>query len=165
MLSLEVRFGLSVAFRSFRRHVTPYGIVGRYGVARPGVLFKAVIAAGSHLFPSRTEKLSPLAPMVLHTRGRVGSRHFSERAPTSERMSGLLRIRLRYRYRFRLRACFRYRFRYRYRFRFRACLPRGSGLGRIEERVCGSGISECRYSDIPSFREVYISSSRDAVNS
>ena len=80
-------------------------------------------------------------------------------------MSGLLRIRLRYRYRFRLRACFRYRFRYRYRFRFRACLPRGSGLGRIEERVCGSGISECRYSDIPSFREVYISSSRDAVNS
>ena len=36
---------------------------------------KAVIAAGSHLFPSRTEKLSPLAPMVLHTRGRVGSRH------------------------------------------------------------------------------------------
>ena len=39
---------------------------------------KAVIAAGSHLFPSRTEKLSPLAPMVLHTRGRVGSRHFSE---------------------------------------------------------------------------------------
>ena len=41
---------------------------------------KAVIAAGSHLFPSRTEKLSPLAPMVLHTRGRVGSRHFSEEA-------------------------------------------------------------------------------------
>ena len=27
---------------------------------------KAVIAAGVHLFPSRTEKLSPLAPMVLH---------------------------------------------------------------------------------------------------
>ena len=44
---------------------------------------KAVIAAGSHLFPSRTEKLSPLAPMVLHTRGRVGSRHFSEEAPSS----------------------------------------------------------------------------------
>ena len=43
-------------------------------------IFKAVIAAGSHLFPSRTEKLSPLAPMVLHTRGRVGSRHFSEEA-------------------------------------------------------------------------------------
>ena len=28
---------------------------------------QAVIAAGSHLFPSRTEKLSPPAPMVLHT--------------------------------------------------------------------------------------------------
>ena len=29
-------------------------------------LIKAVIAAGIHLFPSRTEKLSPQAPMVLH---------------------------------------------------------------------------------------------------
>ena len=28
---------------------------------------KAVIAVGFYLFPSRTEKLSPLAPMVLHT--------------------------------------------------------------------------------------------------
>ncbi len=27
--------------------------------------YQVVIAAGSHLFPSRTEKLSPLAPMVL----------------------------------------------------------------------------------------------------
>ena len=35
----------------------------------------------------------------------------------------------------------------------------------MEVRVCGSGISEYRYSDISSFREVYISSSRDAVNS
>ena len=48
--------------------------------------FKAVIAAGSHLFPSRTEKLSPLAPMVLHTRGRVGSRHFYEK-PWNSAMS------------------------------------------------------------------------------
>ena len=32
------------------------------------------MAAGSHLFPSRTEKLSPLAPMVLPKGGRVGSR-------------------------------------------------------------------------------------------
>ena len=37
-----------------------------------------VIAPGFHLFPFRTEKLSPVAPMVLHTRGRVGSRLFSE---------------------------------------------------------------------------------------
>ena len=34
------------------------------------------MAAGFHLFPFRTEKLSPLSPMVLHTSGRVGSRHF-----------------------------------------------------------------------------------------
>ena len=27
---------------------------------------RVVIAAGFHLFPFRTEKLSPLAPMVLH---------------------------------------------------------------------------------------------------
>ena len=37
------------------------------------------IVAGFHLFPFRTEKLSPPAPMVLHTRGRVGSRRFSSR--------------------------------------------------------------------------------------
>ena len=36
--------------------------------------FQAVIAPGFHLFPFRTEKLSPSAPMVLHTRGRVGRR-------------------------------------------------------------------------------------------
>ena len=37
---------------------------------------QVVIVAGFHLFPFRTEKLSPPAPMVLHTRGRVGSRRF-----------------------------------------------------------------------------------------
>ena len=31
-------------------------------------------SVGDHLFPFRTEKLSPIAPMVLHTRGRVGRR-------------------------------------------------------------------------------------------
>ena len=51
--------------------------------------FKAVIAAGSHLFPSRTEKLSPLAPMVLHTRGRVGSRHFYEKPRAQQCVRGL----------------------------------------------------------------------------
>ena len=40
--------------------------------------------AGFHLFPFRTEKLSPPAPMVLHTRGRVGSRRFSEEALREE---------------------------------------------------------------------------------
>ena len=40
--------------------------------------------AGFHLFPFRTEKLSPPAPMVLHTRGRVGSRLFLERSPSRE---------------------------------------------------------------------------------
>ena len=37
--------------------------------------------AGFHLFPFRTEKLSPPAPMVLHTRGRVGSRRLFFRKP------------------------------------------------------------------------------------
>src|SRR5215217_8020806 len=38
----------------------------------------AVIATGKHLFPFRTEKLSPLAPMVLgeQSPGRVGRRPF-----------------------------------------------------------------------------------------
>ena len=35
---------------------------------------KVTIATGLHLFPFRTEKLSPLAPMVLLNCGRVGSR-------------------------------------------------------------------------------------------
>ena len=50
---------------------------------------QAVIAAGSHLFPSRTEKLSPLAPMVLHTRGRVGSRHFKKENPQQSNLLGI----------------------------------------------------------------------------
>src|SRR3954449_7573558 len=42
----------------------------------------AVIAAGKHLFPFRTEKLSPLAPMVLgeQSPGRVGRRPLAQRA-------------------------------------------------------------------------------------
>ena len=42
-------------------------------------LIQVVIVSGFHLFPFRTEKLSPSAPMVLHTRGRVGSRRFLRR--------------------------------------------------------------------------------------
>ena len=41
-------------------------------------IFPVVIALWFHLFPFRTEKLSTVAPMVLHTRGRVGRRHFYE---------------------------------------------------------------------------------------
>ena len=41
-----------------------------------GADIQVAIVAGFHLFPFRTEKLSPPAPMVLHTRGRVGSRRF-----------------------------------------------------------------------------------------
>src|SRR3954454_17950113 len=49
----------------------------------------AVIAAGKHLFPFRTEKLSPLAPMVLgeQSPGRVGRRPFLTDRP---RRRGLL---------------------------------------------------------------------------
>ena len=49
------------------------------------------IVAGFHLFPFRTEKLSPPAPMVLHTRGRVGSRRFQQ-DPSEEILEGLLRF-------------------------------------------------------------------------
>ena len=52
-------------------------------------IFPVVIATGFHLFPFRTEKLSPTAPMVLHTRGRVGRRHFTRQASRLERDSGL----------------------------------------------------------------------------
>ena len=43
----------------------------------------AVIATGKHLFPFRTEKLSPLAPMVLgeQSPGRVGRRPFLSKGP------------------------------------------------------------------------------------
>src|SRR6476620_10865471 len=42
----------------------------------PPLTLSAVIAAGVHLFPFRTEKLSPPAPMVLGAKapGRVGRR-------------------------------------------------------------------------------------------
>ena len=52
-------------------------------------LFQVVIVAGFHLFPFRTEKLSPPAPMVLHTRGRVGSRRLLERSPLVSWIKGL----------------------------------------------------------------------------
>ena len=49
--------------------------------ARAPLTLSAVIAAGIHLFPFRTEKLSPPAPMVLGAQapGRVGRRRLSSR--------------------------------------------------------------------------------------
>ena len=58
-------------------------------VLRVQAIFPVVIATGFHLFPFRTEKLSPPAPMVLHTRGRVGHRHFQE-SLSSEKNTGSL---------------------------------------------------------------------------
>ena len=55
-------------------------------------IFPVVIATGFHLFPFRTEKLSPTAPMVLHTRGRVGRRHFTTSLETRKRLGALLRL-------------------------------------------------------------------------
>ena len=56
---------------------------------RRGSVIQVVIVAGFHLFPFRTEKLSPPAPMVLHTRGRVGSRRFFIRKPFERNLGGL----------------------------------------------------------------------------
>jgi hypothetical protein len=62
--------------------IVPKGIVGhRFAKANRSApikqqpatpLIKVAIAAGHHLFPFRTEKLSPPAPMVLRKSGRVG---------------------------------------------------------------------------------------------
>ena len=59
------------------RRAAPSGAVGPG--APPGLdKFPVAIAWGKHLFPFRTEQLSPSAPMVLGTRvpGRVGRRRF-----------------------------------------------------------------------------------------
>src|SRR3954468_18600315 len=49
----------------------------------------AVIAQELHLFPFRTEKLSPAAPMVLGAQapGRVGRRQFSSERPANAGLS------------------------------------------------------------------------------
>ena len=52
----------------------------------PCTVIQAVIASGFHLFPFRTEKLSPSAPMVLHTRGRVGRRRLFRKGSPSVRL-------------------------------------------------------------------------------
>ena len=56
-------------------------------------IFPVVIALWFHLFPFRTEKLSTVAPMVLHTRGRVGRRHFTRGLREIEDLSFYIYIR------------------------------------------------------------------------
>ena len=70
---------------------TTEGVEIQLYAARVQEIFPVVIATGFHLFPFRTEKLSPTAPMVLHTRGRVGHRHFTTSLETRKRLGALLR--------------------------------------------------------------------------
>ena len=46
------------------------------------------IAPGFHLFPFRTEKLSPVTPMVLRNSGRVGRRRFSSEVLRNNPVTG-----------------------------------------------------------------------------
>ena len=71
---------------------TTKGVEIQLYTARVQKKFPVVIATGFHLFPFRTEKLSPTAPMVLHTRGRVGRRHFTTSLETRKRLGALLRL-------------------------------------------------------------------------
>ena len=71
---------------------TTEGVEIQLYTARVQEIFPVVIATGFHLFPFRTEKLSPTAPMVLHTRGRVGRRHFTTSLETRKRLGALLRL-------------------------------------------------------------------------
>ena len=59
-----------------------------YAPARHALTISAVIAAGVHLFPFRTEQLSPPAPMVLGGQppGRVGRRRINFAKPASGRL-------------------------------------------------------------------------------
>ena len=60
-------------------------------------VIKVAIVPGFHLFPFRTEKLSPAAPMVLRNSGRVGSRRlFQVKGPFPRKLGrGLLFCRYR----------------------------------------------------------------------
>ena len=75
-----------------RVRFTTKGVVIQLYTQRVQEIFPVVIATGFHLFPFRTEKLSPTAPMVLHTRGRVGRRHFTTSLETRKRLGALLRL-------------------------------------------------------------------------
>ena len=52
-------------------------------------IFPVVTALWFHLFPFRTEKLSTVAPMVLHSCGRVGRRHFMKSPEFREELGAL----------------------------------------------------------------------------
>ena len=60
--------------------------------------FSVAIALGSHLFPFRTQKLSPAAPMVLGTNvpGRVGRRRFRKKNRPEGRFFTFLSLRRSY---------------------------------------------------------------------
>jgi hypothetical protein len=57
--------------------------------------FPVVMARGKHLFPFRTEQLSPSAPMVLGPQGpgRVGRRRFNQRNEPPFRAARCLKAR------------------------------------------------------------------------
>ena len=76
--SFDKRETLGMSFRTICQHYTSLTAVPpRKGKRQAeGTEIQVAMVAGFHLFPFRTEKLSPPAPMVLHTRGRVGSRRF-----------------------------------------------------------------------------------------
>ena len=83
---LSLRFVLLAAFAPACRPIRSLGYARGNHVCQACVPWnrketKVAIVAGFHLFPFRTEKLSPPAPMVLHTRGRVGSRRLFFRKP------------------------------------------------------------------------------------
>ena len=62
-------------------------------IAETILRFSVAIAQGSHLFPSRTQKLSPAAPMILHGKlcGKVGRRrNFFTQAPFPQRKGAWL---------------------------------------------------------------------------
>ena len=51
-------------------------------------LIQVATAPGFHLFPFRTEKLSPVTPMVLRNSGRVGRRRFLEKSSVTSMLRG-----------------------------------------------------------------------------
>ena len=92
----EYRVGFLVRF-AFKQLCSDSvsGIARQYSFAGRGVLLPrphdlnlwVIVAKGSHPFPSRTRKLSPSAPMVLHARvcGRVGRCPIKKEAPVMSR--------------------------------------------------------------------------------
>ena len=65
--------------KTIRSTLTAHPLTAHRSRVQYVTIIQVVIVSGFHLFPFRTEKLSPAAPMVLHTRGRVGSRRFFRR--------------------------------------------------------------------------------------